>query len=95
MFLTCSAFTYTIYNKGQIQDFKLAGAHLKKLCRAEEGANILGVFRVKNHYFTPKKILVFTITEGGGNVVMVVVCLLTLLLYYIWCGNVVIVVLRL
>ena len=22
--------------------------------RAEEGANILGVFRVKNHYFTPK-----------------------------------------
>jgi hypothetical protein len=27
------------------------GAHLKKLRRAEEGANILGVFRVKNHYF--------------------------------------------
>ena len=30
------------------------GAHLKKLRRAEEGANILGVFHVKNHYFTPK-----------------------------------------
>jgi NADH dehydrogenase FAD-containing subunit len=30
------------------------GAHLKKLRRAEEGANILGIFRVKNHYFTPK-----------------------------------------
>ena len=30
------------------------GGHLKKLRRAEEGANILGVFRVKNHYFTPK-----------------------------------------
>ena len=30
------------------------GAHLKKLRRAEEGAKILGVFRVKNHYFTPK-----------------------------------------
>ena len=30
------------------------GAHLKKLRRAEEGANILGVFRVKNHYFKPK-----------------------------------------
>ena len=30
------------------------GAHLKKLRRAEEGANILGVFRLKNHYFTPK-----------------------------------------
>jgi hypothetical protein len=39
----------------RIQDFKLGGAHLKKLRRAEEGAKILGVFRVKNHYFTPKK----------------------------------------
>jgi hypothetical protein len=41
-------------------------AHLKKLRRAEEGANILGVFRVKNNYFTPK-IIVFTITEGGAK----------------------------
>ena len=40
--------------QGRIQDFKLGGAHLKKLRRAEEGVNILGVFRVKNHYFTPK-----------------------------------------
>ena len=40
--------------QGRIQDFKLGGAHLNKLRRAEEGANILGVFRVKNHYFTPK-----------------------------------------
>jgi hypothetical protein len=31
------------------------GAHLKKLGRAEGGANIFGVFRVKNHDFTPKK----------------------------------------
>jgi hypothetical protein len=37
------------------------------LRRAEEGANILGVFRVKNHYFTAKKIIVFTITEGGAK----------------------------
>ena len=29
-------------------------AHLKKLHRAEEGAKIFGVFRVKNHDFTPK-----------------------------------------
>jgi hypothetical protein len=29
--------------------------HLKKLRRAEAGANIFGVFRVKNHDFTPKK----------------------------------------
>ena len=40
--------------QGRIQDFKIRGTHLKKLRRAEEGAKILGVFRVKNHYFTPK-----------------------------------------
>jgi hypothetical protein len=28
--------------------------HLKKLRRAEGGAKIVGVFRVKNHDFTPK-----------------------------------------
>ena len=43
-----------VRSQGRIQDFKLGGAHLKKLRRAEEGANILGIFRVKNHYFTPK-----------------------------------------
>jgi hypothetical protein len=32
----------------------IQGGGGKKLRRAEEGANILGVFRVKNHYFTPK-----------------------------------------
>ena len=30
------------------------GAHLKKLRRAEGGAKICGVFRVKNHDFTQK-----------------------------------------
>ena len=29
------------------------GVHLKKLRRAEGGAKIVGVFRVKNHDFTP------------------------------------------
>ena len=44
-----------VYRKqGRIQDFKLGGAHLKKLRRAEGGAKIFGVFRVKNHDFTPK-----------------------------------------
>jgi hypothetical protein len=38
----------------RIQDFKLGGAHLKKLRPAKGGAKILGVFRVKNHDFTPK-----------------------------------------
>jgi hypothetical protein len=47
-------FTPLTRQQGRIQDFKLGGTHLKKLRRAEEGANILGVFRVKNHYFTPK-----------------------------------------
>ena len=44
------------YLQGRIQDFKLGGggAHLKKLRRAEGGAKIFGVFRVKNHDLTPK-----------------------------------------
>ena len=43
-------------DQGRIQDFKLGGrgAHLKKLRRAEGSAKIVGVFRVKNHDFTPK-----------------------------------------
>ena len=44
-------------SQGWIQDLKsgVGGrAHLKKLCRAEGGAKIFGVFRVKNHDFTPK-----------------------------------------
>ena len=34
--------------------FQVRGAHLKKFRRAEGDAKILGVFRVKNHAFTPK-----------------------------------------
>ena len=41
-------------DQGRIQDLKLGGAHLKKLRRAEGGAKIFGVFRVKNHNFTPR-----------------------------------------
>ena len=51
--------------QGRIQDFKLGGAHLKKLPRAEGGANIFGVFRVKNHDFTPKN-HIFSDYRGGG-----------------------------
>ena len=53
--------------QGRIQDFKLGGAHLKKLRRAEGGAKIFGVFRVKNHDFTPKN-LIFPIAEGGAKI---------------------------
>ena len=52
--------------QGRIQDFKLGGgAYLKKLRRAEGGSKILGVFRVKNHDFTPKKNLIFSNFRGA------------------------------
>jgi hypothetical protein len=53
--------------QGRIQDFKLGGAHLKKLRRAEGGAKNFGVFRVKNHDFTQKKIHIFSNFRGGGR----------------------------
>ena len=43
--------------------FQDRGAHLKKLRRAEGCANIFGVFRVKNHDFTPKN-LIFSNCRG-------------------------------
>jgi hypothetical protein len=44
----------------QIQELKLGGgANLKKLLRAKGGAKIVGVFRVKNHDFTPTNHLFF------------------------------------
>jgi hypothetical protein len=50
--------------QGRIQDFKLGGAHLKKMCRAEGGTKIFGVFRVKNHDFMPKNHI---FSNGGGR----------------------------
>ena len=38
--------------QGWIQDFKLGMAHLQKLRRAEGGAKMFEVFRVKNHDLT-------------------------------------------
>jgi hypothetical protein len=43
---------------------KGGGAHLKKLHRAEGGAKIVGVFRVKNHDFTPKNLI---LSNCGGR----------------------------
>ena len=57
---------FTFTSKGQIPDFKLGGAHLKKLRRAERDAKIVGVFRVKNHDFTPKN-HIFSNFRGGGH----------------------------
>ena len=42
------------------------GAHLKKLRRAEGGTKIVGVFRVKNHDFTPKN-HIFSNFKGGAH----------------------------
>jgi hypothetical protein len=48
--------------QGRIQDFKLGGAHLKKIQRAEGGAKIFGVFRVKNiNLIFRKLILIYDI----------------------------------
>ena len=45
------------FKSGADPGFQVRGGrvHLKKLQRAEGGAIIFGVFRVKNHDFTPKK----------------------------------------
>ena len=43
----------------------LGGAHLKKLRRAEGGAKMFGVFRVKNHDLTPKNHIVSNFREGA------------------------------
>ena len=71
MFITCQ--NYNIYS-GADSGFQVrggggggGGAHLKKLRRAEGGAKIVGVFRVKNHDCTPKKIIFLTILGGGAH----------------------------
>ena len=56
--------------QGRIQDFKLGGGGgrtcRKKSCRAEGGAKIFGVFRVKNHDFTQKNHF-FSNFRGGAR----------------------------
>ena len=55
--------------QGRIQDFQLGGGGggaLKNLRRAEGGANIFGVFHVKNHDFTPKN-HIFSNVRGRGR----------------------------
>ena len=43
-----------VHYRGGSRISSQGGVHLKKLRRAEGGSNIFGVFRVKNHDFTPK-----------------------------------------
>jgi hypothetical protein len=55
-----------IWKPGEDLGFKVKGAHLKKLRRAEGGAKLFRVIRVKNHDFTPKN-LIFSNFRGGGG----------------------------
>ena len=57
---------YCIVFRGGSRISSQEGAHLKKLHRAEGGANIFEVFRVKNHDFMPKN-LIFSNFRGGGT----------------------------
>ena len=47
-------FGYHKHIPGADPGFQVRGAHLKKLRRAEGGANNFGIYRVKKHDFTPK-----------------------------------------
>ena len=49
------------------------GADLKKLRRAEGGANIFEIFRVKNHDFTPKN-LIFSTCGGRREIFWGISC---------------------
>jgi hypothetical protein len=52
-----------MYTRGGDPGFQ-GGMHIKKLRRAEGGTKIFGVFRVKNHDFTPKN-HIFSNFRGG------------------------------
>ena len=53
-----------IHNRGGSRFSSQGGGTLKKIVRAEGGANIFGVFRVKNHDFRPKN-HIFSNFRGG------------------------------
>jgi hypothetical protein len=55
-------FDYTY--PGADTGFQVRGGHIEKWHRAEGGANIFGVFRVKNHDFTPTNHIV---SNCGGK----------------------------
>ena len=55
-----------IWEPGADPGFQVRGAHLKKLRPAEGGAKNFGVFRVKNHDFTPKN-HIYSNFRGGAR----------------------------
>ena len=57
--------------QGRIQDFKLGGrggAHLNKIALSGGRRESFGVFRVKNHDFTPKNYIVSNFKGGARRV---------------------------
>ena len=44
----------SLFEPGADPGFQVKGDAFKKSCRAEEGAKMFGVFRMKNHDFTQK-----------------------------------------
>jgi hypothetical protein len=56
------------HHQGRIQDFKLGGAHLKKLRRAEGARTFLGYF-VWKITILHQKIIFFPIAKGGAKIV--------------------------
>ena len=70
--MNCKTLIFNLIRElqGRIQDFKLGRgeAHLKKLHRAEGGAKIFGVFRVKNHDFTPKLLYFFQLGKEARKI---------------------------
>ena len=59
---------YILRSIGTDPGFQVKGAYLKKLRRAEGGAKIFGVFRVKNHDFTPKNHIFSNFRVGARTV---------------------------
>jgi hypothetical protein len=76
---------YTKYepSTGADPGFQVRGAHLKTLRRVEEGAKYFGVFRVKNHYFTPKNYIVPPVLMGSMLLIFLfsVMCCIVLLCF--------------
>jgi hypothetical protein len=60
-------YTYNIHLQGRIQDFKLGGAHLKELRRAEGGAKIFGIARKNSTGHTQDQDVVSRGVSGGGK----------------------------
>ena len=51
----------SLFEPGADPGIQVKGDAFKKSCRAEEGAKMFGVFRMKNHDFTQKKTIFFPI----------------------------------